>query len=151
MTPNPLRVALAFAALTTAQINTASPYRKTEFVHVPILIGVDLKLPPNAFGSAIEGVAVNTKGDVFAADFRGRGQAASSAYAIFNQVEYGITKILDESVNPFFVAVQDDVANPPLLAGARFRREDELLLTGTELITVCARHKVATQSKEKMI
>jgi hypothetical protein len=75
---------------------------------------------------------------VFAADFRAGGQAPSSAYGILNQFEGGVNKTLGESVNPLFVASQDDVPNPPLLAGARFRKGDELLLTGTELITVFA-------------
>ena len=95
------------------------------------LTGVDLQLPVTAFGGAIEAAAVNAKGDVFAADFVGGAANASSAFGFFSQVEGGTANVLDLNVNPLFTASPDGVAKPPLIAGARFLPEDQLLLTGS--------------------
>ena len=97
---------------------------------VSTVTGVDLQLPPTAFGGAIEAAAVNSNGDVFAADFRASGAAASMAFAFFNQVEGAAANIFDFNANPFFTVSKDGVANPPLLAGARFLPGDRLLLAG---------------------
>lgn len=97
---------------------------------VTTVTGVDLKLPATAFGGGIEAAAVNSKGDVFAADFRGGGAAASTAFAFFNQADGAGAKILDPNVNPPVTVTQNGVANPPLLAGARFLPGDQLLLAG---------------------
>jgi hypothetical protein len=95
--------------------------------------GVDLQLPATAFGGAIEGAAVNARGDVFAADFIGSGAAASTAFAFFSQVEGGTANVLGSNINPIFTASQAGVAKPPLLAGARFLPGNRLLLTGSHM------------------
>jgi hypothetical protein len=98
----------------------------------PTVTGVDLQLPTTAFGGAIEGAAVNGRGDVFAADFVGGGAAASTAFGFFNQVDGGTAHVLDLDVNPLFTASQDCMANKtPLIAGARFLPDGQLLLTGS--------------------
>jgi hypothetical protein len=99
-----------------------------------IVDGVDLQLPATAFGGAIEGAAVNARGDVFAADFIGGGAAASTAFGVFSQVEGGTANVLGPNINPLFTASQDGVAKPPLLAGARFLPGNKLLLTGSHTI-----------------
>ena len=101
---------------------------------VEVVTGDELQLPSSAFGGAIEGAAVNAKGDVFAADFLGSGAAASSAFGFFNQVEGGTTNVLDLKINPFFTASQEGRAKPPLIAGARFQPDGRLFLTGLGIL-----------------
>ncbi len=121
-----------FAVALAAQTVLSGPLfpRQTNDSQVETIVGVDLQLPATAFGASIEGAAVNSKGDIFAADYRGGGQVASSAYGFISQVDGGTANILDDAVNPYFVASPEGVSKPPLLAGARFRKGDELLLTG---------------------
>lgn len=124
---------LSFSALITARQDEPtqdSALDVPDLAGVPTVTGVDLQLPPNAFGGQIEGAAVNAKGDVFAADFRASGAEANMAFAFFNQVEGAGANILDFNANPFFTVSKDGVANPPLLAGARFLRGNQLLLAG---------------------
>jgi hypothetical protein len=93
--------------------------------------GVDLQLPTNAFGSAIEGTGVNKHGDMFAADFRADGSAPSFSYAFFFQSNSKTANILSNQ-NPFFSAL-NNTQNPPLLSGSRFLRDGRVLLTGLML------------------
>jgi hypothetical protein len=121
------------AILATALIHTvlSSPTRARRQESSSTVTGVDLQLPTNAFGSAIEGTGVNKYGDMFAADFRADGAAASSSYAFFFQSSGGTANILSTQ-NPFFTAA-DDTPVPPLLAGSRFLRDGRVLLTGMSI------------------
>ncbi|KAJ9625683.1 hypothetical protein H2203_004444 [Taxawa tesnikishii (nom. ined.)] len=90
--------------------------------------GVNLNLPSTAFGSAIEGVSVNHKGDVFAVDFRNGSQHGPAlTYGYFHKTNTGTRNILNGS-NPL-MAIQNDSPNVPLLAGARFLSDGSVLLT----------------------
>ena len=101
---------------------------------VPTVTAKQIKLPSSAFGSAIEGAAVNANGDVFAADYRAGGFAPSAAYGYFFERTVGASDVLDLSQNPIFNAGADSInnttENPPLLAGGRFLGDGNLLLTG---------------------
>ena len=105
---------------------------------VPTVTATPIALPSTAFGSAIEGVAVNANGDVFAADFRAGNLTPSSSYGYFFEREVGATDVLDLSANPIFNAAasstNDTTENPPLLAGGRFLGDGSLLLTGKHKI-----------------
>ena len=101
---------------------------------VPTVTAAPLALPSGAFGSAIEGAAVNADGDLFAADFRAGNLTSSTSYGYFFESQVGTADVLDLSRNPIFNAaadlINDTAENPPLLAGGRFLRDGSLLLTG---------------------
>ena len=110
---------------------------------VPTVTAEQIALPSNAFGSAIEGVAVNANGDVFAADFRAGGLAPTSAYGYFFERTVGSSDVLDLSQNPIFNAgaesINDTAENPPLLAGGRFLGDGSVLLTGGHSFSLACR------------
>lgn len=118
------------AVFASALIHTvvSSPTRVRRQNAASTVTGVDLQLPTNAFGSAIEGTGVNNKGDMFAADFRADGSAPSFSYAFFFESESGTDNILSNQ-NPFFTALNNTPA-PPLLSGSRFLRDGRVLLAG---------------------
>lgn len=120
-------ILLAAALLDSTLAKPLSRFRVRDAV--PTVTGVDLMLPTNAFGSAIEGVSVNKQGDVFAADFRGDSQIPSVAYAFFNRVADGIDSVLS-NLNPVFTAIERVTPNPPLLSGGRILRDGRFLLAG---------------------
>jgi hypothetical protein len=127
------------ALFATALIQTVlcSPTRARRQESFSTATGVDLQLPTNAFGSAVEGTSVNKYGDMFAADFRADGASASSSYAFFFQ-SGGKTANIVSNQNPFFTAANDTPV-PPLLAGSRFLRDGRVLLTGMFTSIVCFR------------
>src|ERR1700761_5976557 len=118
----------AVLTLGLIQLVASSPTRVKRQNLSATVTGVDLQLPTNAFGSAIEGTGVNKQGDMFAADFRAGGLAPSSSYAFFNQANGGTANILSNQ-NPFFTAL-NNTPTPPLLAGSRFLRDGRVLFTG---------------------
>lgn len=101
---------------------------------VPTVTATAISLPTAAFGSSIEGAAVNANGGLFAADFRAGNLTPSSSYGYFFERQVGATNVLDLSENPIFNAgannANETAENPPLLAGARFLRNGSLLVTG---------------------
>src|ERR1700761_9651903 len=121
-------------ALALIQVARSAPTLSTSQYAVPTVTGVDLQLPTNAFGSAIEGTGVNKQGDMFAADFRAGGLAPSSSYAFFNQANGGTANILSNQ-NPFFTAL-NNTPTPPLLAGSRFLRDGRVLFTGVFFLII---------------
>lgn len=130
MTTRLLVVASLFG-LSFSAVITARQDAPTENLPLTAATGVNVPLPTNAFGGGIEGAAVNAKGDVFAADYRGEsGAQPNHAFAFFNQVDGAGANVLDLNANPFFVVTDDGVANKPLLAGARFLPDNRLLLAG---------------------
>ena len=102
--------------------------------NVPTLTATSVSVPTAAFGSFIEGAAVDADGNLFAADFRAGNLTPSSSYGYFFERQVGTTNVLDLSQNPIFNAAAGDIGdtaeNPPLIAGARFLRDGSLLVTG---------------------
>ncbi|ERF71483.1 hypothetical protein EPUS_00472 [Endocarpon pusillum Z07020] len=95
---------------------------------VQIVKGVDLQLPPTAFGGGIEGAAVNAQGDVFAVDYRAAGAGPNKAFGFFSETEGGTESVLNLAANPIFNASTEGVANPPLINGARFLKDGRILI-----------------------
>ena len=110
---------------------------------VLIVTAESLSLPTTAFGSQIEGVSVNKRGDIFAVGYKANGATPEFSFGALFNIDAGTGNVLaPESL--IFTADKPPGGQAPLLAGSRFiSRGSKVLLTGENtfrelpIISIC--------------